>query len=88
MVTDKAMPFHAKDLIFSVNDTIIQMYALYSTLSDILVSHIQIIADIEKIMATGKEPSDEFDVIDIHHRSNVPFPTMSYLLDAHTNWFS
>jgi len=64
------------------------MYALYSTLSDILVSHIQIIADIEKIMATGKEPSDEFDVIDIHHRSNVPFPTMSYLLDAHTNWFS
>jgi len=64
------------------------MYALYSTLSDILVSHIQIIADIEKIMATGKEPSDEFDVIDIHHRSNVPFPTISYLLDAHTNWFS
>jgi len=88
VVTDKAIPFHAKDLIFSVNDTIIQMYALYSTLSDILVSHIQIIADREKIMATGKEPSDEFDVIDIHHRSNVPFPTISYLLDAHTNWFS
>jgi len=55
VVTDKAIPFHAKDLIFSVNDIIIQMYALYNTLSDILVSHIQIIADIEKIMATGKE---------------------------------
>jgi hypothetical protein len=29
----------------------------------------QIIADIEKLMAIGKEPSDEFDVNDNHHRN-------------------
>ena len=88
MVTDKAMPFHAKDLIFSVNDIIIQMYPLYSTLSDILVSHIQIIADIEKIMAIGKGPNDDFEVSDIHHRSNTPLSTMLDILDGHANWFS
>jgi hypothetical protein len=48
----------------------------------------QIISEIEKIMAIGKEPSNDFEVSDIHHRSNGPFSTVSDLLDGHANWFS
>jgi len=45
---DKAMPFCTKALIFSVNAIIIQIHLLYSTLYNILISHMQIIAEIEK----------------------------------------
>jgi len=83
---DKAMPFCTKALSFSVNTIIIEIHLLYSTLYNILISHMQIIAEIEKkSWRSGKGQAmiskSVTSIIDL-------ISTMSDLLDGHANWFS